>query len=1635
MEVQYLITVGKVPTMTNNEGSISPSHSLPNFLMLDAVEEDFTNLPLDSLLLHKNWKGRKAGFEQVRDQPKELRIHLLNKPKKIYAEQNIAAQEALFEALAALVPFCDNDELDVLAGEPLRVVVEKGLTGRSKAAQASFAFALDLVGAGKQTHVFNVLLPAVAHKTPKNRIAATQLCGHIVDLFGVHGLPAKALLKAMQPLFNDPNPQVRKEAANLCCHCYSYIGAGVKSCLTDLREVQLQELEKQFENIVLGRVPRRNIKGIETSTPIKSVAPIVGIASRTDRSNNLDDDAYAACSEEPVVSKIPRTFYLTALDRSARWQDRVAAVQETVLPLISVPKIRQKDDYHELCTMIREYLVDPQAPLMLVGFKCIQEMARSLRNAFAPYARTYLNPLFEKMKDKKTSVVEHVTTTLESLIRYHCITLDQCHDEIDVTLQSRVPNQRLALIQWLSRLTDKLEPTCFNRICRAQPMLSRVLNDEKIENREAAYIFVAKLMALNGEEHFQALLVSLDEKQRAKLVAIINSAANMQCTPSSSPARKAPRLEQRCESIGQRPQSSSVASSCSRSSVCGARGGRLGRALSHNKSLPEQPRVSGMEDAVTLESMLPSKDEAFNLILGLLGGDMTVSVLLTAKEWSSRHCGVLKVKNMVVGWSEKESTDYLDHVVVYLRVDPGWRESIFQVFNAMASVLQEVVNKASKVSPGAGHAIISGCLGRLTDQKSKSVVCDLITSLTKSLGAAFVLRHVVGTLVQIKTPKLLHESNVFMTQLLRSTTVSPSDAKCVVDYVNNHCAEHLFPTVRTTGATLLAIITAGSVASNEDTLEQSANTLGQSENTSLNGTVANASRTGPRREASQASTVTSYQPVRERDENERLRTNSVTTNATEVKPTSHPRHAHVEASRLNSWDKHKKMSATVDDEENHEAVDIGPQLTLLAKQITGAPDWRTRLEGVKKVEELVFASNKRICPNGVTEIIGALRSRFDETNKNIVVDALRIISLVVEAAGFSASRTGVKGLVQRLLGMLGDQKVNLREEAARLAGIALDCLGLEPILQHIQKPLMAESHTSNLVALGLIEKGLEQNTEGNVSRRAVNSLVPTIVRLCMSRILEVRSAAERVIGHVLPFVGEETVLRSVKNLRPAEQQSVMALLGRQLQHALRNGNDEGTRAPSVCLNNSTSPRCSNSSPRSQCSSRAGARESCANLRSLEVSGVVPPGKIPHMNLPIIQAQSASEASLTSVTAASARNAQGFSRNEELLSIQEMMVGLRSASATAAMAACSEFLQRLPNGEDCGTPEMIHVMVERLHDNIKQLNVELALDIIRCLKATFETERCAQRCHTSLLFRMLGMIFECLLSESFSLHSNVIKALNNTTLTLLERCPPNDVFSALMSRMTMYSSTYIENGTKPSLKYVQVTVKCLMRLGFTSISPENVIVCCHEYLLQHPPTAFRNLDDISIRTVKTILQDFCRRYGLSLLEMTNKLVGSQNLVSHFIRSCLDVEEQIAQRDNVKDPNRKVEYLQQSRKVTEKGAAATQNEQVNNQKKGAQHVDPQTYCTSRGSLSESAAPDDASVVGIFSRIRNHETTNSGIEELYQFIKCHPRNPTFEKQFRRCSEAFRSYIKRKMESQMMKDDDKPPGFALPEILRLTA
>lgn len=99
------------------------------------------------------------------------------------------------------------------------------------------------------------MLPGLDAKFPKLVAATANAIKEIYRLFGVKTVDPKPALRILPKLFAHSDNNVRKEATELAVILYSWLGDAVKSSLfSELKQVQIKELESSFEGVKVGKV-------------------------------------------------------------------------------------------------------------------------------------------------------------------------------------------------------------------------------------------------------------------------------------------------------------------------------------------------------------------------------------------------------------------------------------------------------------------------------------------------------------------------------------------------------------------------------------------------------------------------------------------------------------------------------------------------------------------------------------------------------------------------------------------------------------------------------------------------------------------------------------------------------------------------------------------------------------------------------------------------------------------------------------------------------------------------------------------------------------------------------------------------------------------------------------------------------------------------------------------------------------------------------------------------------------------------------------------------------------------------------------------------------------------------------------
>lgn len=404
--------------------------------------------------------------------------------------------------------------------------------------------------------VIEDMIPFLSHKLPKLVAGVTAGLTEIYRVFGAQTVSPKLVVKLIPKLFTHADKMVRKEATGLAVELYKWLGDGFSNAiLPDLKPVQQKELSEEFDKLK-GQTPhqerylrsqrealeRQQLSGF-SSTGQKSTG---GMKEEASEDNSLD---FLEATE--VFSKIPNDF-ATRL-ASAKWKDRKEALEE-VYPIVKVPKIKS-EDYSEIMRLFAKCMKDANIQVVALAAHCIESFAQGLRSEFARYIPTVLNPMLERLKEKKATVTEALTSALDAV--YQTGSLSEILDEVLEFLGHKTPQVKIETAKFLSRCLSATKvmpkPSEIKSIVTANVKL---LADTQEPVRTAAAEVLGVVMKLMGERAMAPYLESVDDIKKGKIMeyyatAEVNAKPGKE-TPTAQvrPAASKPGATSRAASSG-----------------------------------------------------------------------------------------------------------------------------------------------------------------------------------------------------------------------------------------------------------------------------------------------------------------------------------------------------------------------------------------------------------------------------------------------------------------------------------------------------------------------------------------------------------------------------------------------------------------------------------------------------------------------------------------------------------------------------------------------------------------------------------------------------------------------------------------------------------------------------------------------------------------------------------------------------------------------------------------------------------------------------------------------------------------------------------------------------------------------------
>uniref|UniRef100_A0A7N0V2N7 TOG domain-containing protein n=1 Tax=Kalanchoe fedtschenkoi TaxID=63787 RepID=A0A7N0V2N7_KALFE len=337
-------------------------------------------------------------------------------------------------------------------------------------------------------------------KVAKAVVPAIDVMFQALSEFGAKVVPPKRILKMLPELFDHQDQNVRASSKGLTLELCRWIGKDpVKSILFEkMRDTMKKELEAELVNVTGSARPTRKIRSEQDKEPEPEAAPqAVG-------SNPSEECGPEASQEIDEYDLVDPVDILTPLEKSGfwegvkatKWSERKEAVAE-LTKLASTKKIAP-GDFSEVCRTLKKLITDVNIAVAVEAIQALGNLARGLRVHFSGSSRFLLPVLLEKLKEKKPTLTEALSQTLQAMHKAGCLNLVEIVEEIKTAVKNKVPLVRSLTLNWVTYCIETSNKTVVLKLHKDYvPICMECLNDGTPEVRDAAFSVLAAIAKVN----------------------------------------------------------------------------------------------------------------------------------------------------------------------------------------------------------------------------------------------------------------------------------------------------------------------------------------------------------------------------------------------------------------------------------------------------------------------------------------------------------------------------------------------------------------------------------------------------------------------------------------------------------------------------------------------------------------------------------------------------------------------------------------------------------------------------------------------------------------------------------------------------------------------------------------------------------------------------------------------------------------------------------------------------------------------------------------------------------------------------------------------------------------------------------
>ena len=478
-------------------------------------------------MLPQVWKVRKQAYEEAAKifentpdehdaafRPFNLDSGLL---KSAVADSNVAAQQDGLAAVCAYLKFGGKDGLRS-RNQTISPICEKCLSSTRAATKASGLEALMLyIELDVPGPVIEDILPSLSAKQPKVVAATLAALTQIYHNFGCKTADPKPVLKILPKVFGHADKAVRAEATNLTVEFYRWLRDAMKPMFWgELKPTQQTDLEAQFEKVKAEGPPKQE-RFLRSQKAAMERAPAAGGAvEEFDDGGDVEEpgeiDAFDLAEPQDVLSKVPKD--LGEQIDSKKWKERKEAVDALYI-LFNIPRIKD-GDFHEINRLLAKCMKDANIAVVTTAAQCIEVLAKGLRHGYSRYRATVMQPILERLKEKKQSVADALGAALDQV--FQATSLSDCLEDIIASLVHKNPQVKEGSMKFLVRClrTTKTVPPKAE-IGQIVESAKKLLSESSEVLRSGGAEILGTIMKIIGERGMNPHLEGLDDIRKTKI--------------------------------------------------------------------------------------------------------------------------------------------------------------------------------------------------------------------------------------------------------------------------------------------------------------------------------------------------------------------------------------------------------------------------------------------------------------------------------------------------------------------------------------------------------------------------------------------------------------------------------------------------------------------------------------------------------------------------------------------------------------------------------------------------------------------------------------------------------------------------------------------------------------------------------------------------------------------------------------------------------------------------------------------------------------------------------------------------------------------------------------------------------------